>query len=96
MATLEAGLLSDINVLAGRIADARALDARRDAAQIKALTLELRAKWDELRAARVASLAVDLTLLPREGYHNHERRPHRPVVPYVAELQAQFRHKSSE
>src|SRR5437868_5542969 len=64
--------------LQGRIVDVRAADARRGAAHIKVLTLELRAKWDELRAARVAAYGPDQRTLVPEGYHASDGRRYRP------------------
>ena len=78
VATIESGLLQDINALAARIVDVRAADARRGAGQIKVLTLELRVKWDELRAARVAAYGADLRALVPEGYHASDGRQYRP------------------
>ena len=77
MATIESGLLRDINALAARIVDVRAADAKRGAAQIKALTLELRVKWDELRAARVAAYGPDLRAFLPEGYHAGDAHQYR-------------------
>jgi hypothetical protein len=77
MPTIESGLLQDINALAARIVDVRAADARRGAAQIKVLTLELRVKWDELRAARVAAYGPDLRAFLPEGYHASDGRQYR-------------------
>ena len=78
MVTIESGLLQDINALAARIVEVRAADARRGAAQIKLLTLELRVKWDEVRAARVAAYGPDLRALVPEGYHASDGRQFRP------------------
>ena len=78
MVTIESGLLQDINALAARIVEVRAADARRGAAHIKVLTLELRAKWDELRAARVAAYSPDQRTLVPEGYHASDGRRYRP------------------
>ena len=78
MATIELGILQDINALAARIVEMRAADARHGAAQIKVLTLELRAKWDDLRAARVAAYGADLRALVPEGYHASDGRQYRP------------------
>lgn len=65
----EAKLLADINKLADRVRELRRTNALRNDAQIKALTAQLRSKWDEMRALRAPAAVRDTTSHGRGGQY---------------------------
>lgn len=63
----ERGLLGEIGGLADRVRDLRRTNARGNKAQIKVLTVDLRAKWNEMRALRAPPVSGDVS----RRYHGH-------------------------
>ena len=61
-------LLKEIGKLAERLRELRSTGAMRNEAQIKALTAQLRQKWEEMRAMRAPGPVGDMTSRGR-GLH---------------------------
>lgn len=65
----ERRLLGEISSLAERVRGLRSANAVRNDAQIKALTAQLRSKWDDMRALRAPSVNGDTYSRGRGGLY---------------------------
>lgn len=66
----EGKLLAEINKLADRVRELRRANASRNEAQIKAMTAQLRSKWEEMRALRAPAAVRDTTSHGRGGLYS--------------------------
>jgi hypothetical protein len=62
-------LLKEIGVLSDRVRAMRRVDSRLDTANIKALEVESRNKWEELRLLRAGPVDPDQSLPRRRGLY---------------------------
>ena len=65
----ERALLREIGALSDRVRELRRPDSGADGAQIKALEVESRSKWEELRQIRAGSVVVDESAPRRRGMY---------------------------